>query len=484
VEGQPEDDPKIVVEFSPDKKAEIQKIVKDQFSYLRLTQDEPTKLAFGLSNDHRTQIREHTVEQSIETIRNRIDQFGVSEPSIVSQGTSRIVVELPGVSDIERAKGLIGRTAKLEFKIVGDKEMPMDQVAELVDKIEKEQNITYKEGEDFSKFVEAINKAAVGKIKEGFEIGFERVEGINKKVLSRIPYLLTKTSEVTGDYLMDARVQFNPENNAPEVAFQFNPTGASKFGQLTEKNIRNRLAIVLDGIVYSAPVINSKISENGVITLGRSSGDVAVKEAKDLAVVLRAGALPAKLDFQEQRVVGAQLGDDSIKAGTKAGVMGVLLVFIFILFYYRVSGLIAVISLLINVLMVIASLVALEATLTLPGIAGIALTVGIAVDSNVVIFERIREELLSGKSVLSAVEAGFQKAFRTIMDANVTNAAAAIVLLNYGTGPIKGFAVTMLIGIIMTMFSAVYVCRVLFDYYTVRFEKNSPNSETNLQLSI
>jgi protein-export membrane protein SecD len=226
------------------------------------------------------------------------------------------------------------------------------------------------------------------------------------------------------------------------------------------------MAIVLDNIVYSAPVINSAIPDGrGVITLGRSNSDQTMKEAKDLSIVLRAGALPAQLDFLEQRVVGPSLGQDSIKKGALASVIGTVVVFIFISIYYQISGLIAVVSLLLNVLFVLAILVGLDATLTLPGIAGIALTVGIAVDSNVVIYERIREELGLGKGIHGAVEAGFQKAFRTIMDANVTNALAAIVLLTYGTGPIKGFAVTLLIGIVTTLFTAVFVCKVIFDAY-------------------
>jgi protein-export membrane protein SecD len=221
-------------------------------------------------------------------------------------------------------------------------------------------------------------------------------------------------------------------------------------------------------------VIQSRIPEGrGQITLGQGSGDDVMKEAKDLAIVLRAGALPAQLEFLEQRVVGPSLGADSIHKGAMASLIGSAAVFLFIMIYYRVSGLIAAVSLLLNVIYVLAILVGLEATLTLPGIAGIALTVGIAVDSNVVIYERIREELRHGKRPHGAVEAGFQKAFRTILDANVTNAAAAIVLLIYGTGPIKGFAVTMLVGIITTLFTAVFVCKVIFDLYLRRLEEKN-----------
>lgn len=252
------------------------------------------------------------------------------------------------------------------------------------------------------------------------------------------------------------------------------------FDKLTADNIGKRLAIVLDNIVHSAPVIQSRIGGgHGQITLGRGDGDALMKEAKDLAIVLRAGALPAQLDFLEQRVIGPSLGQDSIRKGAFASLVGSLAVFLFVAFYYRVSGLIAVISLVLNVIFVLASLIGLEATLTLPGIAGIALTVGIAVDSNVVIYERIREELRLGKGPHGAVGAGFQKAFRTILDANVTNAAAAIVLLMYGTGPIKGFAVTLLVGIVTTLFTAVFVCKLIFDIYLRTLENRAQNKGTS-----
>jgi len=466
-EGFPDEDPRIEFTLDAAQRDGIYQIFKDQFWFLRLTRDETGVLEFGLAHDQRVQIREKTIDQSIEVIRNRIDQFGVSEPSIVSQGTDRIVVELPGVREIERAKELIGRTAKLEFMIVDRKSMPLPELATLISSVEKEKNIVFEEGGSFSKYVDAINVAVKGKIPEGTIVAFERNEGETGKTIDRTPYLLKYPAPVTGEDLVDARVQFSADTNAPEVGFQMSPTGAVKFGKLTGANVGEGLAIVLDSIVYSAPNIQSQISERGVITLGTKGKDL-YKEAQDLAIVLRAGALPAKLDFLEQRVVGSQLGADSIKKGTVAGLIGTLLVFLLIIFYYKVSGLIAALSLVLNVIFVIAILVGLEATLTLPGIAGIALTVGIAVDSNVVIYERIREELRSGKSLMGAMDSGFQKAFRTILDANITNAGAAIVLLNYGTGPIKGFAVTLLIGIITTLFSAVFITRLFFDLYLDR----------------
>jgi preprotein translocase subunit SecD len=467
-EGLSPDDPHVVLSYPAAKHDELYALIKKEYWTLRFADDKPGTFELALSSDFRTDVRERTISQSIEVIRNRIDEFGVSEPAITSQGTDRIVVELPGVKEVDRAKDLIGRTAKLEFKMVDDKSMTMGQIQGLVSDIEKTNNLTYKEGKDqkFSEYVQKINDFAKAKIPADDMISFERRQVPGSPETVRVPYLLHAHSEITGDDLQDANVTLNQERGNPEVAFSLNPHGASVFGKVTKESVGHAMAIVLDNIVYSAPVINSAIPDGrGVITLGRSNSDQTMKEAKDLSIVLRAGALPAQLDFLEQRVVGPSLGADSIKKGALASVIGTVAVFIFIAVYYQISGLIAVVSLLLNVLFVLAILVGLDATLTLPGIAGIALTVGIAVDSNVVIYERIREELALGKNVHGAVEAGFQKAFRTIMDANVTNALAAIVLLTYGTGPIKGFAVTLLIGIVTTLFTAVFVCKVIFDAY-------------------
>ncbi len=471
-EGFPIDDPRISIDFDASSRQDLYQILKKEFWSLRLAGESAGHFEMGLSHDYRNEVRERTLNQSIEVIRNRIDEFGVSEPAISSQGTDRIVVELPGVREIDRAKDLIGRTAKLEFKMVDDKSMNPASLAELISKIEKDNNVSYKDGQKFSDYVRKINELAKGKIPEEDEIAFERSKtGSEQGEGVRIPYLLHSKTQVTGDDLQDASVQIDPENRRPNVSFTLNPRGASLFDKLTAESIGHRLAIVLDNIVHSAPVIQSRIGGGrGQITLGRGDGEALMKEAKDLAIVLRAGALPAQLEFLEQRVVGPSLGQDSIHKGALASLIGSMVVFIFVAIYYQVSGLIAVFSLVLNVLFVLASLVGLEATLTLPGIAGIALTVGIAVDSNVVIYERIREELRAGKRPSGAVDAGFQKAFRTILDANVTNALAAIVLLMYGTGPIKGFAVTLLIGIVTTLFTAVFVCRLVFDLYLKRLE--------------
>jgi len=480
VKDAPADDPLVEVKYDPANASALKDSLKKEYTSLRLVDDKPGVMRLGISRDYRRDIREKTLSQSIEVIRNRIDEFGVSEPAITSQGEDRVVVELPGVKDVERAKELIGKTARLEFKIVNDGVMSEGQLAGMIQKAEEENKITYVEGKTpFSDYARKINEVLKDKIPKDSEIAFERVKtGMAEDApTQRVPYLLFSKVDVTGDDLQDAGVGLNPERNTPEVTLTFNPRGAVNFDKVTGENVGKRLAIVLDNIVHSAPVLQTRISNGrAVITLGRGNHDQMMKEAKDISTVLRAGALPTQLDFLEQRVVGPSLGQDSIHKGAMASVIGAAAVFLFVMFYYRVSGIIAVVTLILNVLFVLACLVGLEATLTLPGIAGIALTVGIAVDSNVVIYERIREEIRHGKGIQSAIESGFQKAFRTILDANVTNAIASIVLLVYGTGPIKGFAVTMLIGIVTTLFTAVFACKVFFDFYLNRLEASGKKS--------
>jgi len=368
-------------------------------------------------------------------------------------------VELPGVKDVERAKALVGRTARLEFKMVNTK----DQVnlVEVIGNTEKEQGFSFKEGEKFSEYVLKLNAAVKGKIPEDSQILFERKPG-NESV----PFLLHSKVEITGNELSDAMVTFDQDSQAPQVSFQMNPRGAVTFSDLTRNNVGRLLAIVLDDVVYSAPRINGAIpGGSGVITLGSTGGDAAFKEARDLAIVLRAGALPAQLDLLEQRAIGPSLGADSIKHGLTASFVGCMMIFVFMSIYYRMSGMVATVSLILNGLFTLAILIGMDATLTLPGIAGLALTIGMAVDSNVIIFERIRDELSEGKSVPAAVHAGFDKAFACIFDANITHGIVATILLNFGTGPMRGFAVTLLIGIVTTLFCAVTVCKLFFDYY-------------------
>jgi len=381
----------------------------------------------------RHRIENMAVEQALETIRNRIDMFGVSEPDIRPQGKNRILIQLPGVKDPERAKALIGKTAILEFKLVD---------------------------EDHS-----VEDALKGNIPPGDEILYQVIIDPQTGITRRIPYLLKKRALLTGEYITDARVQIDSRFNTPYVSMSFNRRGAKIFERITAQNIKKRLAIVLDNKVISAPVIQDRIAGGRAQITGRYS----MQEAKDLALVLRAGALPAPVKILEERTVGPSLGKDSIRQGFKSMLVGGVIVVLFMAVYYGISGLIADLALFLNIVFIMAGLAFFGATLTLPGIAGVILTIGMAVDANVLIFERIREELRQGKTPRAAIDTGYGKAFVTILDANVTTLIAALVLFQFGTGPVRGFAVTLSIGILASMFTAIYVTRIVFDYlYVVR----------------
>lgn len=401
------------------------KIIEKNYSNLE-SRSQGMDLGLHLNRGYEADVKEKALHQALETIRNRVDEFGVAEPSIAARGRDRIVVQLPGLVSAETGKRLISTAAVLEFKLV------IDQAAK---------------GEDL---LAKYNQ----KLPEGTKIYAYKDEiGEVKEVL-----LLKEIADITGTYLTDARLGFD-ENNMPAVNFRFNPQGAKKFGKITRENIGRRLAIVLDNVVRSAPVIQSQITDRGQIT-----GSFTDEEAKSLAVILRAGALPVPVRIEEERTVGPSLGRDSIRLGKISMIVGSLLVVFFMGFYYKFSGLIANICVVLNILFILSLLAAFRATLTFPGIAGIILTVGMAVDGNVIIFERIREELRLGKTPKAAVEAGYTKAFSAIRDANITTLIAGIVLFHYGTGPIKGFAVTLSIGIVTTVFTSVFVSRVIYDF--------------------
>ena len=374
------------------------------------------------------QLRDDAVRQGVETIRNRVDQFGVAEPTITRQGGDRILIQLPGVQDPERAKGIIGRTALLEFKLL-DEQTPVEQ-------------------------------ALAGRLPETSEILYQRIVNKEDKTERRQPYVVLKRTLLTGAELTRAEVQ--ADQNAPgnwQVSIEFTPTGARIFGEITEANVGRRLAIVLDGVLSSAPRINERIpGGRAVIT-----GQFTVEEARDLAIVLRAGALPAPVTILEERTVGPSLGADSIRQGMIAIFSASALVLVFMLVYYRLSGLFADVALVLNLIILLAVMAAFGATLTLPGIAGIALTVGMAVDTNVLIFERIREELRVGKSPRAAIEAGFNRALRTVIDTHLTVMVTAAILYNFGTGPVKGFAVSLFVGLAASLFTAYFFTRLLFD---------------------
>ncbi len=391
-----------------------------------------TAFSMILLHKSKNRITKMAVDQALETIRNRIDQFGVSEPDIRPQQDNRILVQLPGVKDPKRAKDLIGRTALLEFKLVDDEH--------------------------------SVDEALKGHIPPGdeilYQIAIDPATGRHRK----IPFLLKKRTLLTGEYITDARVQIDSQFNAPYVLLSFDSRGARLFERITGQNIKKRLAIVLDRNVNSAPVIQDRISG------GRAqiTGSYTMDEARDLAIVLRAGALPAPVKIIEERTVGPSLGKDSIEKGLKSMMIGGIVVVIFMLIYYGISGAIADLALVLNIVFIVGGLAFFGATLTLPGIAGIILTIGMAVDANVLIFERIREELRLGKTPRTAIEGGYAKALVTILDANVTTLIAALVLFQFGTGPVRGFAVTLSIGIISSMFTAIFVTRIIFDYLYIQ----------------
>jgi preprotein translocase subunit SecD len=384
-----------------------------------------TELILTLSKEELRSLRDYAVDQSLETIRNRIDQLGVSEPTIVRQGQQDILVQLPGIQDPERAKAIIGKTALLEFKLVDD-------------------NVNVEDA-----------------IRNGPPPGRQILYGVGAGPgAEKVAYVVESRSLMTGEYIVDARVRPATQMEGPYVEVILNSRGARLFEEITAANVRRRLAIVLDGRVYSAPVIQERISG------GRASitGSFNIKEARDLAIILRAGALPAPVEIVEERTVGPSLGRDSIEQGIRSFIVGAALVVIFISFYYKGAGLVAIGALIFNVFFMMAILVAFGAVLTLPGIAGIVLTVGMAVDANVLINERIREELRTGRAARSSLEAGYQNALPAILDSNITTFLSGTILFQFGTGPIKGFAVTLCIGILTTVITAVFLTRLYYDF--------------------
>jgi preprotein translocase subunit SecD len=385
-----------------------------------------TGLTYTLPQSEVLRIKKHAMTQAIEVIRNRIDQFGVSEPVIEQQGKDRILIQLPGVTDPERAMALIGKTARLEFKLVDDSHDPA----------------VYLDGKTTLPSDEEI---LYGTSSE-------------KTGKSKISYLMKSRALMNGDLISDARVAFG-QFNEPYVSMTFNSTGAKLFDQITKNHVKERLAIVLDRTVYSAPVIQEEISGGQA----QITGNFSMKEAKDLAIVLRSGALPAPVRILQNVTVGPSLGKDSIRAGLHSTLIALGLVLVFMAVYYRFSGVVADFALALNILFLMGAMAALHATLTLPGIAGIILTVGMGVDSNVLIFERIREEIRSGKPVRSSIDSGYDKAFLTIVDSHVTTLITAMILFIFGTGPIKGFAVTLTVGITINLFTSLVGTRIVFD---------------------
>jgi preprotein translocase subunit SecD len=405
-------------------KNSVEKLLSEQFPIL-VAEGAPTpaegESALVFDRREVQRLHEYALDQSLETIRNRIDQYGVAEPTVQRQGSQDILVQVPGIQNTAELKKLIMQGAVLDFKLVAQGE-----------------------------------KSGSG--------GTEVLNGQEREPLSgqmrKTEYTLEKQTLMTGDVVADARVRPSSDLEGPYVELVLNDRGARLFEKITGENVGRQLAIILDNTVYSAPVIREKIGG------GRASitGNFDIKEARNLAIVLRAGAMPAPVTIAEERTVGPSLGRDSIRQGILSFIVGGALIVVFMILYYKFAGVLADAAVILNVVLLMAALAAFEATLTLPGIAGIVLTIGMAVDANVLINERMREELRLGKNARAAVEAGYERALPAILDSNITTFLSGLILFQFGSGPVKGFAVTLCIGIITTVFTAVFCTRVVYDY--------------------
>src|SRR5579859_848949 len=410
------------------------------------TAGEPSSYTLALRPSRIASIQEQTMTQSLETIERRINALGLTEPTIQRHGRNdnEILVQLPGEGDPARAKAVIQAGGQLELKLVEDQSPYPSQTAALA--------------------------AHGGVLPPGTELVPGRSDSRDPSAATgEVWYVLGRTAVVTGRDLRSAVENRNSNNPGQwQVNFALSAEGAHRFGPFTEQNIHRQMAIVLEHHVYSAPVINSRIDDSGFI-----EGNFSQESAHDLALVLRAGALPASIKYLEERTVGPSLGADSIRHGVQASVLSLLVVMIFMLVYYRLSGANAVLALILNLVILLAALATFGAVLTLPGIAGVILTIGMGVDSNVLVFERIREELRSGKSSSAAVEAGFDKAFLTIIDTHVTTVVSAFFLFLFGTGPIRGFAISLTIGLIANVFTAIYVSKTIFQYHLTKMDRQA-----------
>jgi preprotein translocase subunit SecD len=461
----------------------------------RESQDDATgSITFRMDADYIDELRGLAVSQGVETIKNRVDKLGVSEP-VVQRKQNDIIVELAGLSqgDFERVKGLIGKTAQLEFKMVEDGTEFMQKLGAYADTKKAQYfglDVGYdawqaKEGPQHSDvYLKAKDRTTIEKfLKElppEYQIPADREilleqssrltdEGNETQDKLWRTYFLNRRSELTGEYLTDAEVSYD-QNMRPEVSITFDREGANLFENVTGANVGHRFAIILDNKVTSAPQIEGRIGGGHArITLGGYSDPLQVQqEAKDLVAVLRTGALPAPLRKTFETQVGATLGPEAVNKAKTSMIIGTLAVILFMLLYYRSAGLIADVAMIFNVIYLLSLMAMLQATLTLPGIAAVVLTIGMAVDANIIIYERIREELRAGKTARGAVEAGFGRAFWTVFDAHVTNLVAGIVLYSYGSGPIRGFAVTLMAGIVCNLFTSVWLSRAMFDWMVGR----------------
>jgi preprotein translocase subunit SecD len=426
---------RIVLEFSGAKE-KVDSLLSQRFTMLRELSPSSEggiwKVQLVLDSKETEYVKKRAIDQALEIIRNRVDQFGVSEPEITLQGTDQILVQLPGVRDPQRAINLIGQTALLEFKLLDE------------------------EGN--------IDEALKGNIPPGDMILYQRSVDPQTGAVRKNPFLLKEKTLMTGEFIKDARVSLDSQFHESYVAMEFTDVGAKLFEQITGANVKKRLAIILDNNVYSAPEIRERIAGGRAQITGRFT----TEEANDLAVVLRSGALPAPVKILEQRTVGPSLGEDSIRKGIVSIIISAVVIVLFMVFYYKASGIVADVALILNIVLTLATLAIFRATLTLPGIAGLVLSIGMAVDANILVHERIKEELRWGKTVRAAIDQGYHRAFVTIIDSNLTTLIAGVFLYQFGTGPVKGFAVTLCIGILANIFTAVYITRLIFDYFSLR----------------
>jgi preprotein translocase subunit SecD len=426
---------RIILEFSGAKER-VDNLLSQRFTMLRELSSSGEggiwKVELVLDSKETEYVKKRAIDQALEIIRNRIDQFGVSEPEITLQGTDQILVQLPGIRDPQRAINLIGQTALLEFKLVDE------------------------EGD--------IEEALKGNIPPGDMILYQKSVDRQTGAARKIPFLLKEKTLMTGEFIKDARVSLDSQFHEPYVAMEFTDVGAKLFEQITGANVKKRLAIILDKNVYSAPEIRERIAGGRAQITGRFT----TEEANDLALVLRSGSLPAPVKILEQRTVGPSLGEDSIRKGIFSIIISAAVVVLFMIVYYKASGIVADVALILNIILTLATLAIFRATLTLPGIAGLVLSIGMAVDANILVHERIKEELRWGKTVRAAIDQGYHRAFVTIIDSNLTTLIAGVFLYQFGTGPVKGFAVTLCIGILANIFTAVYITRLIFDFFTLR----------------
>lgn len=479
----PSDQVKVTFAGAEQAKSFVKKVL-DNFGEFQMASDNGTELILQLHANYAQSIRRDAVDQTITTIRSRIDKMGVTEPSISKRGDDQVQIQLPGYDDAEEAKSLIGRTAQLAFQMCNDDNDFLVQLKDLPAGVELVQSGYTRPnnsmGNDiFLKFpvkqLETVQNYLKNKVPEGSAVKFGFLTADESADAPMRTYTLFAKTELSGDDLVDARVSIgSPDSPRPGVGITFSPTGARIFDQLTAASVGKRMAIVLEDRVNSAPVINERISGGSAqISMGGArTQDESLKEANQLALVLKSGALPAPVSFKEERSVGPSLGADSIEHAKLAFVVGFLLVALFMMFYYRLSGVISIVAVIFNVIFILATLSLMGATLTLPGVAGILLTIGMAVDANVIINERIREELRLGKTARSAIQTGYEAAYSAIIDANVTTFLAGIVLWQFGSGPVQNFATTLLIGTVFSVITGVFVSRVFFDMVT----ENNPQT--------